>query len=149
MNIMVVIYCIGIDDTKNDEKTVCIIVLNQTISGDELDGRSSFNYGVAMFYISIPLQEITTGQPKQPSDTEFKKYIIQASTEWDSFLASVKTVSFNSGRLWEMPIQFTGHKIMYLSIHEPLPKPSVLNVVLQKHGGISVSHILRIDLISN
>jgi hypothetical protein len=138
------IYCIGIEDTKDSVKTVCIIVLNQTTSGDELDGRSSFNYGVAMFYINIPLQKTVTGQLEELSDTELKKHIIQASTEWDSFLESVKTVSFNSGRVWEMPIQFTGHEMAHLSIHEPLSKPSVLNVVLQKYDGIGVSHILSI-----
>jgi hypothetical protein len=143
------IYCIDIGDTKDDIKTVCIIVLNQTATGDELDGRPIFNYGVAMFYINMYLQKITTGQSEQLSDSEFKNYIIQASTKWDNFLESVKTVSFSSGRLWEIPIQFAGYEMVYLSIHEPLSKPSVLNIVLQKYNGISVSHILHIGSLSD
>jgi hypothetical protein len=143
------IYCIGMNDTEDDVKTVCILMLNQATSGDELDGRSIFNYGAAMFYINIPLQKTTTGQLEQLSDTEFKKRIIQASIECDSFLKSVRTVSFCSGRLWEMPVQFTGYEMMHLSIHEPLSKPSVLNIILQRYEGISVSHISDIGLITN
>jgi hypothetical protein len=141
------IYCIGMEDTKDDVKTVCILVLNQTTSGDELDGRPIFNYGAAMFYINIPLQKITTDQSEQILDTEFKKYIIQATKECDSFLESVKTISFSSGRLWEMPIQLSGYEMVYLSIHEPLSIPFVLNIILQRYDGIRASHILHIDLI--
>jgi hypothetical protein len=141
------IYYISVDDTKDDVKTVCILVLNQATARDELDGRPSFNYDASMFYINIPLPKTTAGQLEQFLGTEFKKHIIQATTEWDSFLEFVKTVPFNSGRLWEMPIQFTGHEMVHLSIHEPLPRPSVLNIVLQKYDGVSVSRILCIDLI--
>jgi hypothetical protein len=141
------IYCISMNDTKDVVKTVCVLVLNQTIARDKLDGRPNFTYGAAMFYINIPLQEITTEQSEKLSDTELKKCIIQVITEWASFLEFVKTVSFSSGRLWEMPIQFTGHEMVHLSIHEPLAKPSVLNVVLQKYDGFGVSHLRRISLI--
>jgi hypothetical protein len=141
------IYCIGMEDTENDVKTVCIIVLNQTTSGDEVDGRPSFNYDAVMFYINIPLQKTTTGQPEQLLDEELKRYIMQTITECNSFQEFMKTVPFNSGRLWEIPIQFTGHKMVYLSIHEPLSKPSVLNIVLQKYDGTDVSYILCISLI--
>jgi hypothetical protein len=134
------IYCTSMDNAKDNVKTVCILVLNQITAKDKLDDRPNFNYGAAMFYINIPLQKITTDQLKEISDEEFKKNIIQATTEWDSFLESVKTVSFNSGRLWEMPIQFTGHEMVHLTIHEPLSRPSVLNIVLQRYDGFSVSH---------
>jgi hypothetical protein len=156
------IYCIGTDGTdniKDDVKRVCILVLNQTIAEEELDGRPIFNYDATMFYINIPLQRAITGQLEQLSDAEFKRHITQATKEWNSFQEFVKPVPFNSGRLWEMPIQFTDReitgseiadrKMVHLSIHEPLSTPSVLNIVLQKYDGISVSHILRIDLFSD
>jgi hypothetical protein len=138
------IYCIDMNATRDNVKTVCILVLNQITEEGELDGLPIFNYGAGMFYINMPLQKATNGQLEVLSDTEFKNYIIQATTEWKWFQNFVKTVPFNSGRLWEMPIQFAGHDMVYLSIHEPLSKPSVLNIVLQKFDGISVSHILYI-----
>jgi hypothetical protein len=161
------IYCIGTDGTdniKDDVKRVCILVLNQTIAEEELEGRPNFNYNATMFYINIPLQRATTGQLEHLSDIEFKRHITQASKEWNSFQEFVKPVPFNSGRLWEMPIQFTNNEInnreatdnenadreiVHLSIHEPLARPSVLNIVLQKYNGIGVSHILSIGSISD
>jgi hypothetical protein len=137
------VYCVGVEDTKDDFKTVCILVLNQEVTAeDELEGRPSFEYEASLFYISIPLQKTANGQPEQLSDTEFKKHITQATAEQDSLQEFVKTVSFNSGRLWEMPVQFSGHEMVHLSIHDPLSRPSVLNIVLQKFDGIGVSHIL-------
>jgi hypothetical protein len=143
------VYCIGVDDTKDDIKTACILMLNQATTEEKLNSRTIFNYDASIFYINLPLQEITMGQSEESSDTEFKKHIMRATTEWNSFQDFVNMVSFNSGRLWEMPIQFTGHEMVHLSIHEPLSKPSVLNIVLQKYDGISVSYMLCIDLISD
>jgi hypothetical protein len=62
------IYCISMEDTKDNVKTVCILVLKQIIGEEESDGRSGFNYNASMFYINVPLQEIITGQPEQFSD---------------------------------------------------------------------------------
>jgi hypothetical protein len=144
------VYCAGMEDTKNDVKTVCILVLNQEVTTeDELEGRPNFKYEASLLYINIPLQKTTNDQLELLSDIEFKKRITQATIERDSFQEFTKAVPFNSGRLWEMPIQFTGHDMVHLSIHEPLSKPSVLNIVLQKYDGFGVSQILSIGPITD
>jgi hypothetical protein len=140
-------YCISMDGTKDDVKTVCILMLKQATAEEGLDGRPNFKYEASLFYINIPLQKITTDQTEQPSDAELKKHITQATAGWNSLQEFAKMVPFSSGRLWEMPIQFTGHEMVHLSIHEPLSRPSVLNVVLQKYSGFGVSYIRSIDSI--
>jgi hypothetical protein len=132
------IYCIAPLNTNEAFKTVCVVLLSQYRMRDKSSMSSDYEYEASLYHITIP-------QLEQSSD--IKDTILQAVNGWNEFREYVKVDSFSAGRLWEMPIQFPGYKTMYLSIHEPIEKPSILNLILQEYFGINVSKKLCVGLI--
>jgi hypothetical protein len=132
------IYCITSSDTNEAVKTVCVVLLSQSRIQLESGMSSEYEYEASLYYINIP-------QPKQSSDIKDK--IVEMVTNWDEFRECVKADSFTTGGLWEMPIRLPRYSTMYLTMHEPIARPSILNVILQKYSGISVSKKLYADLI--
>jgi hypothetical protein len=123
-------YCIAPYNTDDAFKTVCVVLLNQSRIQLESGMSSDYEYKTLLYYITIP-------QLEQSSD--IKDAILRAVTDWDGFRERVNVDSFSTGRLWEMPIQLPGYNTMYLTMHEHITRPSILNVVLQEYSGISVS----------
>jgi hypothetical protein len=140
------IYCIAPRNTDGDVKTVCVVLLSQSRIQLESGISSDYEYEVLLYYINIPLRR-NEGQLEQSLD--IKDTILREVTCWDDFRECVKVDLFSTGRLWEMPIQFPGYKTMYLTMHEPIAKPSILNVILQEYPGISVSEKPCVGLILN
>jgi hypothetical protein len=136
------IYCIVPHDADETVKTVCIVSLSQSRIQLESGMSSDYEYEALLYYITIKESE---DQSEQSSDINDK--ILQIVTGWDDFRECAKVNLFRTGRLWEMPIQLPGYDTMYLSMHEPIARQTVLNVVLQKYSGISVSKKLCADLI--
>jgi hypothetical protein len=138
------IYCIVPPNTNESVKTVCVVSLSQSRMQLEPGMSSDYEYEASLCYITIPLRDNNTHIEQS---SYIKDKILQTVTNWDEFRECVKVDLFSTGRLWEMPIQFPDHNTMYLSMHEPITRPSVLNVVLQKYSGISVSKKLCTNFI--
>jgi hypothetical protein len=140
------IYCIASHNTDGDVKTVCVVLLSQSQMQSESGMCPDYEYEALLYYVNIPLRR-SEGQLKQSLD--IRDVILQAITGQDEFQKCVKVDLFSTGRLWEMPIQLPGYDTMYLSMHEPIERPSILNIVLQKYSGMNVSVELCTDLILN
>jgi hypothetical protein len=138
------IYCISQRNTYRDVKTICVVLLSQSQTQSKSGMSFDYEYEALLYYINIPLNA-SDAQLEQSSD--IKDTILRAVTGWDDFRECVKVDSFSTGRLWEMPIQFPGYNTVYLTMHEPIARPSILNVILQEYSGISVSEKLRIGSI--
>jgi hypothetical protein len=142
------IYCIVPCNKDKDKaiKPVCVVLLSQSRMQSESGMSSDYEYEVSLYYITVPLKG--SEDQLEPS-SDIKDKIVEMVTDWDEFRECVKVDSFTTGRLWEMPIQFPGLNTMYLTMHEPVARPSILNVILQRYSGISVSKKSCTSLIFN
>jgi hypothetical protein len=124
------IYCITPHVIGGNVKTVCVVSLSQSRMQSESGMGSDYEYEALLYYINMPQLE---------HSSDIKDAILRAVTDWNEFRECVKVDSFSTGRLWEMPIRLPHYNTMYLSIHEHITRPSILNVVLQRYSGASVS----------
>jgi hypothetical protein len=139
------VYCIVPPNNMDDVvRTVCVILLSQSRVQGESGMTSDYEYEALRYYIAIPLR---ARKDQQEQSSDIKDAVLRMANDWDEFRECVKADSFTTGRLWEVPIQLPGYSPMYLTMHEPIARPSILNVVLQKYSGVSVSKKTCADLI--